>query len=31
MKEVDASLAPTEPRGPLTLLEAFAGRRPLIA
>ena len=31
MVEVDASLALTGPRGPLTLLEAFEGRRQLIA
>jgi predicted dithiol-disulfide oxidoreductase (DUF899 family) len=31
MVEVDASLALTGPRGPLTLLEAFDGRRQLIA
>src|SRR5258708_26597615 len=29
--EVDASLALTGPRGPLTLLDAFEGRRQLIA
>ena len=31
MVEVDASLALTGPNGPLTLLEAFEGRRQLIA
>ncbi len=31
MAEADASLALTGPRGPLTLLEAFEGRRQLIA
>ena len=31
MVEVDASLALTGPRGPLTLLDAFEGRRQLIA
>ena len=31
MTEVDASLALTGPDGPLTLLEAFEGRRQLIA
>ena len=31
MAEVDAGLALTGPRGPLTLLEAFEGRRQLIA
>jgi len=31
MAEVDASLALTGPHGPLTLLEAFEGRRQLIA
>src|SRR3989442_12804335 len=31
MVEVDASLALTGPHGPLTLLEAFEGRRQLIA
>jgi Bacterial protein of unknown function (DUF899) len=31
MVEVDAGLALTGPRGPLTLLEAFEGRRQLIA
>ena len=31
MVEVDASLALTGPRGPLTLLEAFEGRRQLVA
>src|SRR5260370_13030843 len=31
MVDVDASLALTGPRGPLTLLEAFEGRRQLIA
>src|ERR1017187_9168962 len=31
MAEVDASLTLTGPRGPLALLEAFAGRRQLIA
>ena len=31
MTEVDASLALTGPRGPLTLLDAFEGRRQLIA
>lgn len=31
MTEVSASLALTGPRGPLTLLEAFEGRRQLIA
>ena len=31
MAEVDASLALTGPRGPITLLEAFEGRRQLIA
>jgi predicted dithiol-disulfide oxidoreductase (DUF899 family) len=31
MTEVDASLALTGPRGPITLLEAFEGRRQLIA
>src|SRR3954453_13551412 len=31
MVEVDAGLALTGPRGPLTLLDAFEGRRQLIA
>jgi len=31
MTEVDASLTLTGPRGPLTLLDAFEGRRQLIA